>query len=159
MFNEPEIEKGVTPETYKSHQRDVARPTIEAQQLINQQNAEGGVHCCSTAAHENTVFWTAANIRVLLTGDPKQDNPKCKVCRQNVGKGQHTWWCQPNKWNMCQNCKAAEDQNREMFKQRFLDGKDERHDSSDSSDGGPADLKMFRKLGKHKKVRVAYAKQ
>jgi len=40
-----------------------------------------------------------------------------------------------------------------------LNGKDERHDSSDSSDEGPADLKVFRKLGKHKKVRVAYEKR
>lgn len=92
MLTEDEIEKAVTPETYKAHQRNVMRPTVEAQQLMNQQNAEGGVHCCSSAAHERILFWTAANIRVLLTGDPKQNNPRCKVCRQNVGEGMHSWW-------------------------------------------------------------------
>jgi hypothetical protein len=30
MLNEIEIEKAVTPETYKAHQRDVMRPTLEA---------------------------------------------------------------------------------------------------------------------------------
>ena len=40
-----------------------------------------------------------------------------------------------------------------------MGGEDKRHDSSDSSDDGPADLKMFRKLGKQKKKRAEYEKK
>jgi hypothetical protein len=36
MLTEVEVEKATTPETYKQHQRDVMRPSLEAQQLINQ---------------------------------------------------------------------------------------------------------------------------